>query len=332
MDLLTHGVFGAALAAGVARRGEIRIAATVGFLAGLLPDADTFIQTGTDPLLVLDYHRHFTHALAFMPVGALIAALLTWPFARRYTRFGRLYLYALLGYALAPLMDACTSYGTHLWWPFSERQAAWGFIAVFDPLFSLAVAIPLWLGWRQQRTGWMHLGLALAAIYLGIGALQHFRVAEQAMLLAQSRGHHPDHIHIKPTLANLLLWRSVYRFDGQVYADAHRAGLAEVRIYPGQQMPVLTEVQALAWTGGDPALQRDLERFRKFSDGYVVLDTAQPAFIGDARYAMLPHTLVPIWGIEKQPGATLPRIQFVTRRDTGVQVRTTFLDMLLGRR
>jgi inner membrane protein len=332
MDLLTHGVFGAALAAGVARRGEIRVAATVGFLAGLLPDADTFIQTGTDPLLVLDYHRHFTHALAFMPVGALIAALLTWPFARRYTRFGRLYLYALLGYALAPLMDACTSYGTHLWWPFSERQAAWGFIAVFDPLFSLAVAISLWLGWRQQRTGWMHLGLALAAIYLGIGALQHFRVAEQAMLLAQSRGHHPDHIHIKPTLANLLLWRSVYRFDGQVYADAHRAGLAEVRIYPGQQMPVLTEVQALAWTGGDPALQRDLERFRKFSDGYVVLDTAQPAFIGDARYAMLPHTLVPIWGIEKQPGATLPRIQFVTRRDTGVQVRTTFLDMLLGRR
>ena len=34
---------------------------------------------GGDALLVLDYHRHFTHALAFVPFGALIAALLLWP-------------------------------------------------------------------------------------------------------------------------------------------------------------------------------------------------------------------------------------------------------------
>lgn len=331
MDLLTHGVLGAVLAATVARRGEIRVAAATGFLAGLLPDADAFIQTGSDPLLVLDYHRHFTHSLAFMPAGALIAALLAWPFARRYTSFGRLYLYALLGYALAPLMDACTSYGTHLWWPFSEDQVALGFIAVFDPVFTLAAAVPLWLGWRRWNPGWMHLGLVLAMTYLGIGALQHFRVEEQAMLLAQSRGHYPQRIHVKPTLANLLLWRSVYSVDDQIHADGHRAGLDGVRVYPGQRMPVLTEAQALAWTGGDPDLQRDLERFRRFSDGYLVLDAAQPAFVGDARYAMLPHMLAPIWGIERQPGGSLPRILFVTRRDTGAQVRTTFLDMLFGR-
>jgi membrane-bound metal-dependent hydrolase YbcI (DUF457 family) len=34
-----------------------------GAVAGLAPDIDAFIQSGDDALLVLDYHRHFTHAL-----------------------------------------------------------------------------------------------------------------------------------------------------------------------------------------------------------------------------------------------------------------------------
>jgi hypothetical protein len=97
MDILTHAVMGASLAAGVAsfryrgeklclwlsrRRyplrtalaGRRRLAAGIGAVAGILPDADILIQSGDDALLVLDYHRHFTHALAFVPIGALVAA------------------------------------------------------------------------------------------------------------------------------------------------------------------------------------------------------------------------------------------------------------------
>lgn len=81
MDVVTHAVLGATLATALSltRRApeplaQRRIAAGIGAAAGLLPDADALIQSGADALLVLDYHRHFTHALAFVPIGALIAA------------------------------------------------------------------------------------------------------------------------------------------------------------------------------------------------------------------------------------------------------------------
>jgi membrane-bound metal-dependent hydrolase YbcI (DUF457 family) len=34
-----------------------------------------------------------------------------------------LYLCCLAGYLPHPLLDACTSYGTHLWLPFSQHVA-----------------------------------------------------------------------------------------------------------------------------------------------------------------------------------------------------------------
>ena len=42
---------------------------------GILPDADVFITSASDPLLAIEYHRGFTHALAFIPLGGAIAAL-----------------------------------------------------------------------------------------------------------------------------------------------------------------------------------------------------------------------------------------------------------------
>lgn len=331
MDLLTHGLLGAVAAAAIARRGGMRVAAVVGGLAGCLPDADVFIQSGADPLLVLDYHRHFTHSLLFMPLGALLVAVLVWPLVRRHIGFWPIWWYALPAYALAPLLDACTSYGTHLWWPFSERQEAWGFIAVFDPLFTLLVAISLWFGWRRRQRIWPCIGLSLAAAYLSVGAWQHARVAERTAELAQERGHRPEQVQVKPTLANLLLWRSVYRVGDQVHADAHRAGLAGVRSFSGQQAVLLSEADARDWAAGDHLLRRDLERFRKFSDGYLLRDARDPDYIGDARYAMLPDRLAPIWGIEKQTAGSVPRIRFIARRDTGPEVRERFFAMLLDR-
>ena len=170
MDILTHAVMGAAFAAGVASiryRGEKsglaarRLAAGIGAAAGLLPDADALIQSGGDALLVLDYHRHFSHALAFVPIGALIAALLLWPLLRRRIDFATLYLCALAGYLPHPLLDACTSYGTHLWLPFSQRREAWNLIAVVDPLFTLLLAVPLFLYLRRPDSRALRWGLLL---------------------------------------------------------------------------------------------------------------------------------------------------------------------------
>ena len=48
----------------------------VGLAAGLLADADVLISSANDPLLNIEYHRHFSHSLFFIPIGAAIAWML----------------------------------------------------------------------------------------------------------------------------------------------------------------------------------------------------------------------------------------------------------------
>src|SRR5690606_29471703 len=46
----------------------------LGALGGMAPDLDVIIRSASDPLLALEYHRHFTHSLAFIPIGGLLVA------------------------------------------------------------------------------------------------------------------------------------------------------------------------------------------------------------------------------------------------------------------
>ena len=90
MDPLTQGTLGAALPVAVAPRREAAVAAGLGCLAGMAPDLDVLIRSAEDPLLFLEYHRHFTHALVFIPIGGLLCALvLHGLFARRSLPFKR---------------------------------------------------------------------------------------------------------------------------------------------------------------------------------------------------------------------------------------------------
>ncbi len=76
MDIVTQGLLGATLAQSAASQQKLRVATVVGFASGLLADADTLIRSANDPLLNIEFHRHFTHSLIFIPVGGLLAALI----------------------------------------------------------------------------------------------------------------------------------------------------------------------------------------------------------------------------------------------------------------
>ena len=338
MDILTHAVMGAAFAAGVASfrhdgeksalAGRRRLAAGIGAAAGLLPDADALIQSGGDALLVLDYHRHFTHALAFVPIGALLAALLLWPLLRRRIDFATLYLCALAGYLPHPLLDACTSYGTHLWLPFSQHREAWNLIAVVDPLFTVLLAVPLFFYLRRPDSQALRWSLLLGACYFGLSFVQQQRGEAAALMLAQARGHQATQLSVKPSMANLVLWRSLYVHDGRVQVDAFHLG-PTLRHYPGASASLLDAAAAQKLAAGDAKRLHDIERFRVFSDGFLVQDRSRPGFVGDARYAMQPTAIAPIWGLEwRGAGAAT---EFVSRHEFSPAMRRDFLAMLLGR-
>jgi len=332
MDVLTHGLVGAALAQAFAARSEVRSATVAGLGAGVLADADTLLGSTADPLLVVEYHRHFSHALAFAPLGALLAALLLWPLLRRRLPPRRLYLYALLGYGAAGLLDACTSYGTHLLWPFSDARVAWSVIAIVDPLFTLALLAAVAFGLRRASALPARAGVAFACAYLLLGAMQHQRALAIARAHVAQQGHAAEKLVVKPTIGNLLLWRAVWAAGGEAHALGVRAGLGDgVRTYAGGSTPLFDVARDAPWAVPGTRARQDIERFARLSEDMLALDPSRPELLGDVRYAMLPTGVEPLWGIVLDPTRPDAHVAFVTNRHLTPERRRALLDMLMGR-
>ncbi len=331
MDILSQGLLGSALALSVAKKPEMRRAATVGFVSALVADADVLISSPGDTLVNLEFHRHFSHSLIFIPVGALLASLLLWPLFRKSLAFKRIYLYAILGYATSGLLDACTSYGTHLLWPFSDTRIAWSIIAIVDPMFTLILAVAvLWGLWRAGVRA-PRIGLVLAGFYLLLGTWQHHDAIQVASGLAAQRGHDVERLIVKPTMANLLLWRAVYETDGKFYVDAIRLGVtAPDRVYPGGSAPRFDATASRPELAPDSILARDIARFSRLSNGFVIDDPGRDGVLIDIRYSMLPTSLAPMWGIDLNVDPA-QHARFRIYRDRPADTRENFIAMLMGR-
>lgn len=329
MDLITQGLLGATAAQACAKPNEIRLASIVGFCAPLLADADALIRSAEDPLMFLENHRHFTHALAFIPVGALLASLLLWPFLGKHSGFKKIYRYAFIGYATAGFLDACTSYGTHLLWPFNDDRIAWSIISIFDPIFSMALIAAIVVGVLKYQPFAARIGLVFAVAYLSLGALQHHRAEAFAHDHAQQRGHTTERLIVKPTIGNLLLWRSVYESDGMYYVNAVRVGLPySGRIFKGEMVQAFEVNRDLPQLANQAVVYRDIQRFEFFSDGFLAWHPERPNVLGDVRYSMMPTSIRPLWGIELNLDAPDDHVTFNTYRDMSAAERKAFIAML----
>ncbi|MBT8437327.1 MAG: metal-dependent hydrolase, partial [Gammaproteobacteria bacterium] len=262
---------------------------------------------------------------------ALIVASIFWLLLRKRIGFKNIYFYASLGYGSSGLLDACTSYGTHLLWPFSDERIAWSIIAIIDPVFTLALLIALILGFKYYKPGSARVGLALAGAYLLLGLWQHQNALESARELAAQRGHEVQRILVKPTLANLILWRSVYHSGDVFYVDAIRVGPGSNRFYPGGSAPMFVPERDLPDLPRDSVLARDIERFYRLSNDFVVPDPGRNNVLIDIRYSMLPTGVTPMWGIDLDPASPTQHAKFRIYRDRSENMREMFLAMLLGR-
>ena len=331
MDVITQGLLGGVMAQAVADRDEKKCATLVGIFSGLLADADILIRSADDPLLNIEYHRHFTHSLFFVPLGATVACLLLWPVLRRQLPLHRLYLFCLTGFSLSGVLDSLTSYGTLLFCPFSNQRVAWNVISIVDPIFTLILLISLVLGWRLASRRMALSGLVLCGLYLGLGLVQQHRALQLADELIAKRNHQPLQQVVKPTLGNLLLWRSVYTYSDRIYGDALRVGLFDQTIYAGESVPRFVLSRDLPSLDPDTTLAQDIRRFERFSDGYVALDPGKAAVLGDIRYSMLPQSTAPLWGIHIDSDRPLKHAEYRFFRDNSTAIRQTFVNMLLGR-
>lgn len=343
MDIVTHAITGALVAASLSPQNLRRQTAVTGAVGACLPDLDVLINSPSDPLLMLEYHRHFSHSLVFSPLGAALAALLLWPVFRKNLSVAALYLSLFAGYLSACVLDVFTSYGTHLLWPFVSDPIALNMIAVVDPVFTLLITAGLVFALakapparREEAPGafsfrWRRwAGLLAGGVYLGIGALQLQRAENAAHQWAEEQTIDVSAVLVKPTMGNLVLWRALISSDENwVKAAAVRPGLFETRIYPGDSARLL-QPEDLDLPPESRSL-RDVERFYGFAEGYMVSFPGDAGEVGDARYAMLPTSVNPLWGIRVDAKEPEGETVFFTRRDTSRETRQMFLRMLTGR-
>lgn len=332
MDPLSQGVLGAIASQNILKKGKDWGRATlIGFIGGMLPDLDIFIRSSSDPLLALEYHRQFTHSLIFIPLGGLLGAILLFPLFKKNLNFKKVYLYCTLGYATHALLDACTTYGTQLLWPFSNIRVSWNNISIIDPLFTLPLLILIILAWLKKKSLFSRLALFYMFFYLLLGVVQRERAYQVAQEWVINRGHNPNHLSVKPSFGNLILWKSIYEEKGRFYIDGVRVGF-DSKVYPGESIPKLMISRDLPWLKNQSRQLLDLERFRWFSMDYLAYFPNRGSFVGDIRYSLLPNQIEPLWGVLLDEFKPNTHVQFLENRGRpSKEVWEKFLSMLLGR-
>lgn len=267
------------------------------------------------------------------------------------------YLAACMGMLMHGPLDALTSYGTLLYWPFSQSRAQWDILPIIDPLVTVPLLSLLIFAavrsWRstlkpapeadesiRSSRRWCVAALAFLVAYCGLAVLQRERARSVVQSLAQSRSHVPERMRLMPQPASITLWRSIYAHGNQVQADLVRTpilGPATVRV--GASTIVLSPADALQTARaaglpeGSPAetdVLRTLQRFDWFTDHWMVRDPDDPLLIGDGRYAPLPENFRTLWALQL-PSPQRPMWGFRMNRQLRTLIVPELLDGLLGR-
>ena len=313
MDPISQGLVGGLASQTVSRSEDLRTAAIMGWLAGMAPDLDVLIVSPSDPLLFLEHHRGFTHSLLFIPVGALLCATCFYWLTRRRHAFKQIYLWCFMGYGIHGLLDACTTYGTQLFWPLTDWRLAFNNISVVDPLLTVPALMLFAVAWVRRSRDTMWIAVIWIGAYLALGVVQRERAEAIGYALAAQTGVTPTRLEAKPGFGNLLLWKIIYEADGTFYVAGARLGF-DAWVIPGGQIRKLDVTRDLPFLELTSTHAVDIERFRWFSNDYLAVDPKDPLYIVDMRYSMLPNDINAMWGIDLDPERQQAHVVYRTRR------------------
>lgn len=211
MDSLTQIVLGAAV-------GEVALGKKVGnkamlygAIAGTIPDLDVLSKYFLDTVSATEWHRGLTHSIFFSVLFAPVFGWLVWklnPKEKASWQDWSLLMY--MGLFTHPLLDAFTTWGTQLFWPFKTRLAFQS-IFVVDPLYTIPFIIFLVLAMMQERTAikrsrYVYLGLVISSAYLVLTLVLKGVVYQKFENELQEQGIAFSQINTRPAPFNTILW------------------------------------------------------------------------------------------------------------------------------
>ena len=214
MDSLTQIVLGASVAEATLGKKIGNKAIVLGAIAGTIPDLDIVSRFFVDDLTASVMHRGFSHSLIFPFVAAPILAWVLKKIYSSYTdvSFNDWFKMFFLAIITHPLLDAQTTWGTQLFWPFEWRIAIEN-IFIIDPIYTLPFLTFLILTAFQDRLSkkrklYNSLGLIISSAYLLITlsfkGIAHYNIAKA---LEENNIEYKD-INTRATYFNSILWSS----------------------------------------------------------------------------------------------------------------------------
>ena len=214
MDSLTQIVLGASVAEATLGKKIGNKAIVLGAIAGTIPDLDIVTRFFVDDLTASVMHRGFSHSLIFPFVAAPILAWILKKIYYNYSdvSFNDWFKMFFLAIITHPLLDAQTTWGTQLFWPFEWRVAVEN-IFIIDPIYTLPFLTFLILTAFQDRLSkkrrlFNSLGLIISSAYLlvtlSFKGVAHYNIAKG---LEENNIEYKD-INTRATYFNSILWSS----------------------------------------------------------------------------------------------------------------------------
>jgi inner membrane protein len=211
MDSLTQIVLGAAVGELVLGKKVGNKAMLYGAIAGTIPDLDVLTRYFMDTITATEWHRGFSHSIFFSILFAPVFGWLVWKLNRKEEASWKDWSWLMFwGLFTHPVLDAFTTWGTQLFWPFKTRLAFQN-IFVIDPLYTISFIIFLILAMFQNRSSpkrrrYTKLGLIISSSYLlltlllkGI-AFQKFENALKVQAIDYNQ------MNTRPAPFNSILW------------------------------------------------------------------------------------------------------------------------------
>lgn len=237
MDSITQIVLGAAVGELTMGRKIGNKAQLLGAVAGTIPDLDIVMNLiYKDDLSRILIHRSYSHALL---THFILSIPLAWwcfvAFKKRFA-FNNWYKLWFLGLSTHALLDACTTYGTRLFLPFSDYQVGFNNISVIDPFYTMPFMVLLAICLFKKREDperirWAKRAVYVSTAYMAATFFVKWGAHNRFERDWKSQGLAYEHLYTSPTFFNNALWAGIATNDSDLF-------IGEYSFFEGDDRPV----------------------------------------------------------------------------------------------
>lgn len=242
MDSLTQIVLGSSVGELVLGKKIGNKAILWGAIAGTIPDLDVVLNFLTDDVSATEMHRGFSHSILFALLITPIIGFIAKTIHKKecdvnYKNWMWFFFWVTITHSL---LDAHTTWGTQLFWPFDYR-VAYQNIFVIDPFYTLPflcflVVAMFYKKTNPKRSNLNKLGLIISSSYIVLTLLFKWVAHNEFKTSLKNQKIEYTEIDTKPTPLNSILWSALIETESG-YRTAYYSLLDKKGIEFSEEFP-----------------------------------------------------------------------------------------------